>query len=72
VDPQYNYSFSVWPREDGGWKSAMFTLFRMFNGRIELQMGEFSFKKFREDLESQGVTLREIERVPYVVPERVT
>ncbi len=49
----------------------MFKLFEMLNMRVEMCMTEAEFKEFRSSLEANGLTLREITRVPYRDPETV-
>lgn len=68
---KYTYEFSVWPAETWGFKRAMFDLFRMLNGRVEMPFTEAEFERFRSELNHDGFTLREIERVPYHEPEGV-
>ncbi len=49
----------------------MFKLFETLRGRVEMVMTEADFGEFRKDLLQEGLTLREVERVPHVVPESV-
>jgi len=71
----YSYSFQVWPDETkwstkhGG--AALYDLFRMLSSRIERQYNQQAFEQFRKDLAACGITLRDIERVPYHKPESI-
>lgn len=67
---KYCYSFSVWPCEKSALPKAAFMLCEMF-GRVEIQFTESDFNTFRFSLDAFGLTLREIERVPYCEPESV-
>jgi hypothetical protein len=68
----YEYSFSTWPDEEcSRWNRATFALFKMLTGRIVMEFTERAFNDFREDLAKVGLTLREIERVPYSQPVTV-
>lgn len=67
----YTYSFVVWPDETGNLSAAVFTLFEVMRHRVEVEMTEPEFAKFRLGLRRHYLTLREIERVPHHVPERV-
>lgn len=68
---RWNYSFTVWPDETRGFPRAVFDLFRMLCGRVEYDFTQEGFEMFRAQLEEHGITLREIERVPYQDPEAV-
>lgn len=68
---KYLYSFSAWPSETWGFKPALFALFRTLSARVELAFTEWEFERFRSTLNHDGITLREIERVPYHDPEAV-
>lgn len=70
-DQRYNYCFATWPSEVAGWRRATFDLFRMFDMRVEKIFTEAEFEQFRNELSADGLTLREIERVPYHDPETV-
>lgn len=68
----FTYTFQVWPSES--WPDhthAMFHLFRLLSCRVEDQFTEREFEAFRSLLSHQGITLREVERVPYHEPESV-
>lgn len=67
----YVYSFVVWPDKTENLSDAMFTLFEIMRQRVEVEMSEPEFAKFRLGLRRHYLTLREIERVPYHRPERV-
>ncbi len=67
--PKWRYSFYVWPDETWGSDympgtqkipSAVFALFRQWNARIEVQMTALEFVRYRHDLGTFGLTLREI------------
>jgi hypothetical protein len=78
---QYVYCFHLWPDETWGRKdmddehpnipAAVFDLFRMINNGIEMRFTALEFVRFRHDVESFGITLREISRVPYHEEETV-
>jgi hypothetical protein len=68
---RYVYSFSVWPDETWKFERAVFALFGMLTARIEMIFTRPEFERFRSGLSHHGLTLREIERVPYHEPETV-
>jgi hypothetical protein len=68
---KYVYSFSVWPVHDHGFSRNVFKLFESLLTRVEMEFTATEFLLFRADLERQGFTLREVERVPYHKPEAV-
>lgn len=71
-EQQYSYSFSAWPDEVGwSFNKDIYRLFRSLNDRVEDQFTEAEFGLFRERLGQHGITLREVERVPYHEPEAV-
>lgn len=55
-----------------GFKRAIFDLFRMLNGRVEMTFTEREFEQFRSQLGHDGFTLREVERWPHAEPESVS
>jgi len=74
------YSFQVWPVEERvlnvermTWESrkSLFDLFRMLNSRVEMQLTQDEFIEFRSGLLSNGLTLKEITRVPLFESESV-
>lgn len=67
----WSYSFSTWPDETWYFDKAVFQLFEMLKYRVEFDFTESQFERFRSGLSHHGLTLREIERVPYFEPERV-
>lgn len=67
----FMYCFSVWPDEALDFDKAIYLLFEAMGTRTELQYTEAEFNTFRAGLAKHGLTLREIERVPYVDPETV-
>lgn len=68
---EYIYSFTVWPDETWNFDQAIFELFRMLLTRVEWKFDRQGFERFRSSLSRHGLTLREIERVPYMDPEPV-
>jgi hypothetical protein len=58
------YEFSVWPAERR-FSRQVFDLFQHLTTRIAMEFTEEEFNLFRAELASQGITLREIGRVPY-------
>jgi hypothetical protein len=70
VDTQWEYEFSVWPAERG-FSRAVYKLFEFLNTRVVMEFTENDFNLFRDALNNHGITLREIERRPYVRSERV-
>ncbi|MCE9556613.1 MAG: hypothetical protein K8T91_24955 [Planctomycetes bacterium] len=68
---RFNYTFSVWPNETWGFDPAVFKVFKTLHGRVELCFSPEEFETFRSGLSSHGLTLREIERTPYIEPEPV-
>lgn len=80
-DPKYNYNFHLWPDETWGRKelgdehpkipAAVFDLFRMMTSSVEMTFTALEFVRFRHDVESFGITLREISRVPYHEEETI-
>ena len=74
------YCFSIWPNELWGRKDigdnhdvippAVFEVFKSDTMR-ELVFTSWDFLKFRNELESYGLTLREITRWPYCEPETI-
>lgn len=68
---RFTYCFSVWPCETWGFDPAIFQLFEMMGGRLEIPFCEPEFERFRSALSHHGLSLREIERVPYCDPEPV-
>ena len=67
----YVYSFQVWPDETWNFDKAVFDLFRMLATRVEMNYTRDEFESFRSSLSRHGITMREIERVPYAQPEPV-
>ncbi len=68
----FEYTFSVWPDETWRFDQAVFSLFEMLNGRIQKEFTEDEFERFRSALSHNGITLREIERIPHLEPEHVS
>lgn len=67
---KWSYSFVVWPNEAVKVSESLKSIFRMY-GRLEMDFAEDEFKKFNHDLATEGFTLREVSRIPYVEPEIV-
>ncbi len=67
---EYDYSFSVWPVEKAFTKQT-YDLFRMLKNRIEMTLTPAEFEAFRSAVNRDGLTLREISRVPHHEPEGV-
>jgi len=69
----YIYSFNAWPEEVSTftWSKEIFHLFGLLNTRVEKEFTETEFNDFRKQLGNQGLTLREIERVPWHEPENI-
>lgn len=68
---KYVYSFTAWPDETWDFDRAVFTLFGMLAARMSIEFTELEFEGFRSRLSHHGITLREIERVPYQEPETI-
>lgn len=67
----YEYGFVVWPDETSPRMKAcpaVYELFRHIQTRSTMQFTERAFNDFRDRLATVGLTLREIERVPYLEP----
>ena len=64
------YEFSVWPTERGFCKSV-YVLFEHLLTRVQMEFTEEEFEFFRESINQNGFTLREIERVPWQKKEIV-
>lgn len=69
---RYTYTFGIWPDETWGFGQGVFGLFKMLSDRLEVVATEEDFERFRSEVSHAGITLRCIERVPYVEPEAVT
>jgi hypothetical protein len=68
----FEYSFSVWPDETQKWDPAVIELFNALKRRVGLVFTPTEFERFRSGLSHHGLTLREVERVPYHDPEPVS
>lgn len=71
TEQRYDYSFSVWPSETWAFQRAVYLTFEHMNARLTLTFTPLEFERYRASLAFHGLTLREIERVPYVDPEPV-
>lgn len=72
ADPKFNYTFDSWPDECGGFDDAVYRLWDVIKGRVEMPFTDPEFERFRLGLGRHGITLREVERVPYHEPEAVS
>jgi len=66
---KYTYSFSVWPDASWNFEKAVYYLFSFLNDRIEINFTKEEFEEFRSSLSHHGITLHEVERIPYFEPE---
>jgi hypothetical protein len=71
VAARYTYGFTVWPDETWKFDPAVYTVFQVMGGRVQMDFSEPEFERFRSGLSHHGLTMREIERVPYSDPETV-
>ena len=69
---RYTYSFSVWPDEGWRFERPVYDLFRVLEPRAAMDFTEPEFERFRSGLSHGGLTLREIERIPFHEPEPVS
>ena len=67
----FTYSFAVWPDETRKFDKSMYDLFGVLEPRAMMEFTEADFDRFRTALLHHGLTLREIERVPFHQPETV-
>lgn len=70
VAMKWVYEFTVWPAEQGFCKSV-YDLFDHMMTRVQMEFTEEEFEFFRESINQHGLTLREIERVPFQKRETV-
>jgi hypothetical protein len=69
---KYTYTFVPWPDETWDFSPAMFDLFRgLAIRRLEMDFTHEEFERFRSALSHHGMTLREVQRRPYVKAESV-
>ncbi len=68
---KFSYSFSAWPAAKWGFNKAVFELFQIMGNRVELELTEYQFERFKSDLSHHGIVLHEVTRVPYHEPEPV-
>jgi hypothetical protein len=68
---KYVYGFVVWPDETWQFDRVVYDLFEALAGRVEMHFTAEEFERFRSRLSHHGLTLREVSRVPYTVPESV-
>lgn len=65
------YSFTLYPAEERReFPPILYELMTLYC-RVEKVWTEPTFERHRQDLAAVGFTMREIERVPYVLPETV-
>lgn len=69
--PRFNYAFTVRPDHRRGLDPAVLRLFEALADRVELDFTPAEFERFRASLAAFGLTLHEVERVPYLEPEPV-
>jgi hypothetical protein len=69
---RFVYSFAIWPDETWKFDPAVHRVFEAMGGRMEFEFAEPEFERFRSGLSHHGLTLREVERVPYREPEPVS
>lgn len=67
----YDYSFFVWPAEKWGFTRQTYDLFRLLPNRVEMTFTAEEFEMFRSAVNRDGLTLREISRIPHHEPEAV-
>lgn len=68
--PTFDYTFAVWPHHEHHDK-AMFDLFRLYGFAFGEGWTHRRYCEFREALARNGLTLREVSRVPHVDPETI-
>ena len=71
MQQRYVYTFRPWPAETWGFRRATFDLFRLAAGTVDMEFTEAEFDTFRSAVGHDGITLREVQRVPYHQPEPV-
>jgi hypothetical protein len=71
TEQRFVYGFSVWPDETWTFDQAVYRVFEIMSSRVELDFSESEFERFRSGLSHHGLTLREVERVPYIEPEAI-
>lgn len=81
TEQKYLYHFFLYPDETWGRTdlgdthqkipTAVFQLFKMMDHGIGMEFTPIEFVRFRHDVESFGITLREISRVPFHEEETV-
>lgn len=64
------YEFQPWPDVGFGFPVEVYDLFKHFS-RCEKVFKENDFEHFRSRLSHAGITLREVTRMPYTLPESV-
>jgi hypothetical protein len=70
VDETWDYEFSVWPAS--GKAPAVYELFRSLVNRVCVENWTTArFGIYRDQLAQEGLTLREITRVPHHKPQVV-
>ncbi len=65
----YDYEFSAWP---AGGTPARYSLYRQAFARTVMTFTPEEFAVFADQLAQDGITLREVTRVPYHEPETVS
>lgn len=68
----WEYSFSVWIEEGHPRiNRSVVQLLSVMNYRIVMKFTPAEFREFRDEISKFGLSLREIERVPFTLPETV-
>lgn len=68
----FEWSFSLHPCQNGTWKNnkaALSSLFEFFKKRIVMYLTTCDFDLFRKEALEAGISLQEIERIPYLLPQ---
>ncbi len=60
------------PFRDWIWDDSIHKLFDILRVRVDMEFTEGEFSNFRDSLNDQGFSLREIERVPYNEPTSIS
>lgn len=68
---RYLYAFTVRPARRSTLDPAVLRLFEALADRVELDFTADEFERFRASVADFGLTLHEVERVPYLEPEPV-
>jgi hypothetical protein len=66
ADPTYDYEFSIWPASG---TPARYSLYKQAFARVVMTFAPGDFALFSDQLAQDGITLREVTRVPHHEPE---